>query len=244
MHKCGKRGCQNQIEDHYRFCFEHKDTPYKDICKIHGKQTFINYQCQKCKELKKGIYRIYKRNKKYYFNKSKKPIDRNSKYYFLKPWFNILTHKTKKYWNKYSGNVSKQPGIYGIFVKDSSKKNNLGRCLYIGQSNSISRRIQQHKKELVKASHQIVGLKSYYNIKNFGDLKSVLKYKTSLKYYECMWLYNISNLKFATLYKINSKEWNALDIDEQKLLLTFLEQTAMDVYSPKLNKIAARPNEV
>ena len=53
MHKCGKRGCQNQIEDHYRFCFEHKDTPYKDICKIHGKQTFINYQCQKCKELKK-----------------------------------------------------------------------------------------------------------------------------------------------------------------------------------------------
>lgn len=243
MHKCGKRGCQKQVEDSYRFCFLHKDTPYKDTCKIHGKQVFIAGECQKCKTLKQGIYRIYKRNGKYYFNRSKKPIDKNSKYYFLKPYFDVLTHKTRQFQEKQVSTISESPGVYGIFVRDRNKKNQLGKCLYIGQSVNLKRRIAQHKKNIVTASNQIKGIRLKAK-KNYRDWKKMVpkeKRKVENKYY-IMSQYYMKDLKFTPIVKVDKKYWNKLTEEQKKLLLCFLEQVELDTFKPESNTFASRPS--
>lgn len=82
MHKCSYPYCRERIDDKYRFCYKHRNTPYYDICKIHGKQIFISGVCQKCKSLHYGIYRIYYRNGSYYHNRNKKPLSKDT---WLKP---------------------------------------------------------------------------------------------------------------------------------------------------------------
>lgn len=243
MHKCGKKGCQKQIEDKYRFCFEHKDTPYKDICKIHGKQTFIAGQCKRCKEMKRGIYRIYKRDRKYYFNKNKKPIDRNSPYYFLKPWFNILTHKTRQFQEKQAKNISTSPGIYGIFLRDRTKKNQLGNCLYIGQSVNVKSRCTQHKKHIVTASNHIKGVRAKAK-KNYKDWRKMIpkeKRKVENKYYTISQYY-LADIKFVQLLKIDKKDWETLSDEQRKILLCMGEQLGIDVFKPITNTFASRPS--
>lgn len=235
MKVCEHKECTEQIEDKYRFCYEHRKDKYYDQCHIHGKQLFSEGKCLKCQEMKKPIYRIYNRNGKYYFNRDKKPLPLNS---FLKPYYKVLTHKTKAYQKQFMCNISNQPGIYGIFVRDRRKKSHLGECLYVGQSQSISKRIEQHKKNFVVASNHIKGLKAH----NKTGIIVIPKYKVESKYYMMAKDYWLKDLKFVCLYKIPKKKFLKLSQEEQKMLLTFLEQCEMDVWQPKLNYFAARPN--
>ncbi len=243
MHKCLKRGCNEIVEDKYRFCYHHRMTPYKDVCKIHGEQTFIAGQCQKCKTLKKGIYRIYKRNGKYFFNRNKKPIDRNSPYYFLKPYFGVLTNRTRSYNEKQISNISSNPGTYGIFLRDRNKKNQLGKCLYIGQSTNVRQRIATHKKNIAQASNQIKGARAQSKRK-YKDWKKLIpkeKRKLENKYYVMAQWY-MKDLKFVQLSKVDKKTWNSLSDEQRKILLSMLEQLGMDAFSPATNTFASRPS--
>ena len=235
MKKCTHKGCNTQIDDKYRFCYEHRKDKYYDICKIHGKQQFSEGKCLKCQEMKKPIYRVYKRNGKYYFNRDKKPLEKNN---FLQPYYKDLTHKNKNYYKKYISNITNRAGIYGIFVRDKKKKDQLGKCLYIGQSNNISLRVKQHKKNFVTASNHIKGLK----IHNPQGIIVIPKYKVEAKYYMMAKDYYLKDLKFVCLYKSNDRTFKKLSHSEQKILLTFFEQALMDIWMPPLNTFAARPS--
>lgn len=240
MHKCGYHGCQEQVDDRYRFCWAHRKTPYIDICKIHGKQTFVEGQCQECKKLKRGVYRIYKRNGKYYFNRNKKALPAN---YFMKPFYPILVNREIPFHAGYIKSIIQGPGIYGIFERDKTKKNQLGRCLYIGQSVHIKTRKDQHHKQIVAASNQLKGVrakaKKADKNKSWKKLISRDRYKVEKKYYDLA-EYGLKNIKFVTLYAIPKTIWNRLTFEEQKTCLTFLEQNFIDTYKPKLNTFAPR----
>lgn len=225
MHRCEHKGCKELIEDKWHFCYEHRKDEYYDICKIHGKQKFILGKCQKCQELRSPVYRIHYRNGKYYLGKSKKPLSDN---YYLKRFYSVLISTNKE---KYISNISKYPGIYGIFVRT---KNGLGKCLYVGQSTCIARRITQHKNNFVIASNHIKGLKLHK--------RKVSEYKVESKYYKMAEKYKLKELKFVSLYKIPYKIFNKYTEEEQKNILTYLEQSCMDYYKPSLNSFAARPS--
>ena len=240
MKKCGCKNCNNLIEDYYRFCFTHKDTPYIDICKIHGRQTFINYQCQECKKLKRGIFRIYKRNRQYFHNRDKKPLPKD---YFMKPLYQRLINRDRKYQEKYIGNITNGPGVYGIFLRDRTKKNQLGRCLYVGQSVDVKRRVKEHKENIKIASRQVAGVraKAKKSDKNKSWKKLIPrdKLKTEKKYYEIAEYY-MKDLVFKELFKIDKKFWSKLDKEEAKTCLSYCEQLMMDTYKPKTNLFTAR----
>ena len=120
--KCKVCGCDC---GKYEVCYDHRNTKYKDICSIHGKTTFINKQCQKCKALKVPIYLI-QYNKDRFGNDIKKG-------HYLYPYKNRLTKLTKSYQSQYMQRISKTSGVYGIFVGST--------CLYVGQRVNITNRI-------------------------------------------------------------------------------------------------------
>lgn len=235
MKKCEHPGCNKEIEDIYHFCYEHRKDKYIDNCKIHGATEFILGQCQKCKKLKRPIYRINKRNGKYYFNMDKKPLEKG---YFMEPYYKVLTHKNENYAKRFLGNISNAPGIYGIFVRNRKKKDGLGECLYVGQSGNIKNRIEQHKRNFVKASNHIKGLKAH----NKHGIIVIPNYKVEAKYYMMAKDYYLKDLKFVCLYRIDKNDWKKYTREEQKVCLTFLEQAYMDTFKPKYNSFAARPS--
>lgn len=201
----------------YVVCFDHINTKYKDVCKIHGKTWFINRQCQKCKDLKKAIYLIVD-GKDRFGNK----IDKN---HFLYPYKNRLTHLNRRYQNKYMKRISKASGIYGIFC------NNV--CLYVGQSINITNRIKQHKENFKTAKFHMKGLKLHKQRLSI----SKIDHKVEYKYYEMASNYNLDELSYKTLFVVPKLE------DEFKYneLLTYAEQAMIETYKPKYNHIAARP---
>ena len=212
--KCKICGCNC---GKYVVCLKHRNTKYKDTCKIHGKTWFINRQCQKCKELKKSIY-VITDNKDRLGNKI-------TKTHFLYTYKKRLTHLTKKYQSKFIQRISNTSGIYGIFCGSV--------CLYVGQSVNISNRIKQHKENFKKAKFQINGLRLHKQRINI----SKIQHKVEFKYYEMAKNYNLSDLSYKTLFKIPKLK----DEFEYNELLTYAEQAMITSYQPKFNHIAARP---
>lgn len=202
-------------------------------CKIHGRTQFKNGKCIKCQELKRGKYRIYKRDKKYYFNRDKKPLESD---YFMKPYLNILSKRDKK--SIKIGKITKTPGTYGIFVRNGDK---LGECLYVGQSFNVSQRVIQHKKNLIIAENHIKGRKRWCKSKRLNTLIPSHKRKVEYKYYQIAFRYTLQDIKFVKLSSYDKKFWNSLTNWQQRVCLTFFEQYAMDIFSPKYNTFAARP---
>ena len=203
----------------YAVCYQHKNTKYKDICRIHGRTDFINRQCLKCEQLKKPIYLIID-NKDRFGN----IIDKD---HYLYPYLDRLTNLYKSYQSQYIQRISKSSGIYGIFY------NNI--CLYIGQSTCITLRVKQHKKNFVIAQNHIKGIKLH---KKRISIKNINR-KVEYKYYELANNYNLSDLSFKKLFNIPKSD-NEFEYNE---LLTYAEQAMMNTYKPKYNHIAARPSK-
>lgn len=212
---CGKP-CGNFV-----VCYEHRNSKYKDVCKIHGETTFINRQCQKCLKLKTPMFLV--KNGKDRFGKK---ITKN---HFLYPYLDRLTstNLTRKYQGKYARRISNCSGIYGIFVKNT--------CLYVGQSTNISKRIDQHKENFVKAQRHIRGV----HILRPRLPISKMKHKVEYKYYEMANSYKLKDLTFKTLFVIPYNK----NKDEFNETLTYAEQAMMIAYNPKFNHIAARPTK-
>ena len=201
----------------YVVCYDHRNTKYIDVCKLHGKTTFINRQCQKCAKLKEPVYLI--KNNKDRFGKS---ITKN---HFLFPYKDRLTNYSKKYQNQFMKRISHCSGIYGIFYKQT--------CLYIGQSVNISNRIHQHRENFKKAQHHINGTRAHKK----RICISKLDHKVEYKYYEMAYKYKLNDLCFKTLMQI--PKMNDLFIFNE--ILTYSEQAMIETYKPKFNHIAARP---
>lgn len=201
----------------YKVCYDHRNSKYKDICKIHGKTWFINNQCQKCKELKQPIYLI-KDNK----DRFGTTISKN---HYLYPYLKRLTNYNIKYQRQFMKRISNASGIYGIFY------NNV--CLYVGQSINITNRIKQHKDNFKVAKFHINGLRLHKKRISI----SKIKHKVEYKYYEMAYNYNLDQLSFKTLFTI-PKLKNDFEYNE---LLTYAEQAMIETYKPKYNHIAARP---
>ena len=202
----------------YVVCFEHKETKYKDVCKIHGKTWFINRQCQKCKQLKKAIYLIIDNKDRF--------GDKITKSHFLYPYKHRLTHLNRRYQSKYMKRISNTSGIYGIFYKTT--------CLYVGQSISITNRIQQHKENFRVAKFHINGLRLHKKRISI----SKIPHKVEYKYYEMAHEYNLKDLTYKTLFVVPRLE----DEFEYNELMTYAEQAMIESYQPKFNHIAARPS--
>lgn len=200
-------------------CYKHRNTKYKSTCPIHGKTIFIGRQCQKCKDLKMPLYVI------------KNGKDRLGKKigvrHFLYPYLDRLTKLDKKYQVKYQKRISSVSGIYGIFAGNI--------CLYVGQSNNIKKRIEQHKKNFKIAQYQMRGIRIH---KKRISLNKIPR-KVEFKYYEMASNYKLSDLTYKTLFAIPQIEDN-YKFNE---LLTYAEQAMMIAYKPKYNHIAARPSE-
>ena len=201
----------------YIVCYEHRDTKYKDICKIHGYTTFINRQCQKCQKLKEPIYLI--KSGKDRFGK------RITKYHLLYPYKDRLTKLTRAYQEPFQRRISNCAGIYGIFYKNT--------CLYVGQSRNITRRIEQHKKNFKIAQNHMRGIR----IHKKKIYLSKIPCKVEYKYYEMAKNYRLSDLTYKTLFVVPLLK----NIDDYNELVTYAEQAMMIAYKPKYNHIAARP---
>ncbi len=213
--KCKVCGCNS---GKYVVCWDHKDTKYKDTCKIHGKTWFINRQCLKCLELKTAIY-LVKDNKDRFG-------DKITKDHFLYPYRKRLTHLNRRYQSQFQHRISNTAGIYGIFCGST--------CLYVGQSVNISMRIKQHKENFKKAKFQIQGTKLHKQRISI----SKMPHKVEFKYYEMAKNYNLPDLSYKTLFKLPKLK----DEFEFNELLTYAEQAMIESYQPKFNHIAARPS--
>ncbi len=200
-------------------CYKHRNTKYKSTCPIHGKTIFIGRQCQKCKDLKMPLYVI------------KNGKDRLGKKigvrHFLYPYLDRLTKLDKKYQVKYQKRISSVSGIYGIFAGNI--------CLYVGQSNNIKKRIEQHKKNFKIAQYQMRGIRIHKKRISLNKIPRKVEYK----YYEMASNYKLSDLTYKTLFAIPQIE----DTYKFNELLTYAEQAMMIAYKPKYNHIAARPSE-
>ena len=200
-------------------CYKHRNTKYKSTCPIHGKTIFIGRQCQKCKDLKMPLYVI------------KNGKDRLGKKigvrHFLYPYLDRLTKLDKKYQVKYQKRISSVSGIYGIFAGNI--------CLYVGQSNNIKKRIEQHKKNFKIAQYQMRGIRIHKKRISLNKIPRKVEYK----YYEMANNYKLSDLTYKTLFAIPQIE----DTYKFNELLTYAEQAMMIAYKPKYNHIAARPSE-
>lgn len=213
--KCKICGCNC---GKYVVCYEHRNTKYKDVCKIHGTTWFVNRQCKKCEQLKTIIY-VIKDNKDRFGNKI------NKKHY-LYPYKNRLTHLNRRYQSKYMQRISNTSGIYGIFCGTT--------CLYVGQSVNISARVAQHKDNFRKAKYQLNGTRLYKQRVSINKIPHKVEYK----YYEMANNYNLPDLSFKTLFKVPKLK----DEFEYNELLTYAEQAMIESYKPKFNHIAARPS--
>ena len=203
----------------YAVCYKHRNTKYKDTCKIHGKTTFINRQCLKCKDLKKKVYLILEDSDR--FGK------KITKGHFLYPYLDRLTNYNKNYQKKFMKRISHTSGIYGIFYNNT--------CLYVGQSIDISNRIHQHKENFKTAKFHISGLKLHKKRISI----SKIPHKVEYKYYEMASKYNLPDLTYKNLMTIPKLK----DPFEFNELMTYAEQAMIESYKPKFNHIAARPSK-
>lgn len=203
----------------YVVCYKHRDTKYKDNCKIHGWTTFVNQQCLKCKKLKEPVYLI--KDKKDRFGNS------ITKDHFLYPYLKRLTNYRRAYQRQFMQRISQSVGIYGIFYKTT--------CLYVGQSVNITNRIEQHKKNFKIAQNHLRGIRLHKQRIAINKIPHKVEYK----YYELAHNYKLSDLKYKKLFAIPILK----DEFELNELLTYAEQAMIETYKPKYNHIAARPTE-
>ncbi len=201
----------------YVVCYKHRNTKYIDVCKLHGKTTFINRQCQKCEKLKDTIYLI-KDNKDRLGNII-------TKTHYLYPYLDRLTNFSKQYQKQFMQRISHSSGIYGIFYKNT--------CLYIGQSIDISNRIYQHRENFKKAQHQINGTKAHKKRISISKMEHRVEYK----YYEMAKNYKLNDLSFKKVFNVPIND----DPFIYNEILTYAEQAMIETYKPKYNHIAARP---
>ena len=230
---CEHPGCKTKIKQGYRFCYIHRKDTYTDKCPKHGITKFKEGKCLKCKKLTVPMYRIHKRGNNYYFNKNKKPLPKN---YFMSPYYRILIKRTAAYQKKFIGRITKGPGTYGIFIRTNRGKLKIGKCLYVGQSTDVSRRIKEHRDALKIAS------KDLHNVKKINKKLYLIdrrKLKVPLLYYRLA-EYGATNLKFVKLQYIDKRFWQKLTLKEALTCLSFFEQLGMDAFNPELNTIAAR----
>lgn len=229
-HKCAYRGCTQLVDIKYKYCYEHRETIYNDVCRIHGKTKFQQGRCLKCEQLKKPIYRLTYKGKSWYDRNS----DRITKNHYLYPYLKHLTKKTRKEQEKFIQKISSKPGIYGIFERKGAK---LGKCLYVGQSINVSQRVHQHRENFKKAQRHIIGVRMRNKHATIDRLKP---YKTEFKYYRMADKYKLSELKFVRLMSLPYQ--SKLTTEQYKDLLTYAEQAMIDAYKPSLNLFAARPS--
>lgn len=237
VRNCDYPGCDKQIKDRYRFCYTHRKADYLDNCQYHGKTTFKEGVCLKCKKMRTPKYRIHKRKNKYYFNKNKSPLPKN---YFMKKYYKVLTNRNLAYQKKFIKRMTKGPGTYGIFLRDKRGKLGIGKCLYVGQSTDVVRRAGEHKKFIKIAAKDLKNIKRI-NKKLYLIDKGRLK--VPLLYYRLA-EYGIDNLKFVKLHSIDKSFWSKCSLKEAMMCLTFFEQLGMDAFKPRLNTVAARPTDL
>lgn len=228
MHKCEYPGCQVKIKNKYKFCFEHRFTEYEDFCRIHGKTLHINGKCIDCEQMKIPIYNVYKKGKKYYnFYGQQIP-----KYDDIN--YERLVILDKKYHARFVRRITEGPGIYGIFVRDRRTKLKIGKCLYIGQSIDVKSRVKQHKDCFRIAKRHLNGIKLHKK----RIYLNKINYKTEYKYYKMAKDYNLPQLKFVKLVSLPKDFINSTHFKE---IITYFEQSMINVYNPILNTYAARP---
>lgn len=230
-HICAYRGCSNLVDIKYKYCYEHRETIYTDVCRIHGKTKFQQGRCLKCEQLKRPIYRLVPKGKDWY-DKNGKKINKN---HILYPYLNRLTKKTRKSQELYIQKISSKPGIYGIFVRKGAR---LDKCLYVGQSINVSQRVHQHRENFKKAQRHILGIRMRNRHATLDKLKP---YKVEFKYYLMANKYKLSELKFVRLMSLPYQS-GKLSTEQYKDLLTYCEQAMIDAYKPSLNLFAARPS--
>lgn len=191
-------------------------------CKKHGISKSVNGFCLECQkeDLSCPIYRIERHGNKCYL--MGKEIPKNS---YLNQYLWFLTDKNKRTISLLmSDYINEVPGIYGIFYKKQNGR--AGECLYIGQSVNIKRRVSEHQ-EAIKAAYE-----------DLTNIKPKKHTQQSL-YYQLAFM-GLQNLKFVQIVSINQDVWNNLSTEEAQECLAVFEQYAMDCYSPRLNRIAAR----
>lgn len=198
----------------YAVCWDHRETKYKDICKIHGETWFINRQCIKCQI---PVYNIVNNKDR----KGKKITQRH----FLYPYLDRLTNYDKSYQKQFQRRISNCAGVYGIFYNNT--------CLYVGQSFNITNRISQHKKNIIKVQNQLKGVRIHKKRVNINKVE----HKVEFKYYELAKSYRLSDLSYKTLFVVPRLD-NDYEFTE---LLTYAEQAMINTYKPKFNHMAARP---
>lgn len=187
MKKCGIENCNKTIDDSYKFCYEHRRCCYIDTCKIHGSVEFKQGKCIDCLQLMKPIYRIYKRDGKFYLGRKLAKLDHP-----LYEYFNLLIHRNRPYAMRFINPILNGSGTYGIFKK--GRGNSLGRCMYIGQSINIKCRVDQHIEKISMAQNKFPGLPTmYYNLSDIGlpnlkfmKLISIDKIMEIEQLYECL----------------------------------------------------------
>lgn len=219
-------------------------------CKIHGETLFKRGTCVECRKMHVGLYRIFKRNGKYYHNRNKTPLPKG---FFMEPFYKQLTHPTRRYQMQFVGRVTSGPGTYGIFVRNSKSKDGIGKCLYVGQSVDVARRCQEHYLRIKVATKHIEKLKSvgskFYkrgnSLKNWKEIVSecvVQRFYYDIADKYCVGLKGdkLANLKIVKLSYIDKKTWSKFTKDEALECLTYLEQLGMDAFQPECNVIAAR----
>ena len=201
----------------YVVCYDHKDTQYKDICKVHGETWFINRKCIKCNT---PTYIIYK--------KKDRLGNKITPKHFLYPYLDRLTNYDINYQKQFQRRISNCAGIYGIFYKNT--------CLYVGQSVNITNRIAQHKKNFKTAQNHLRGIRIH---KKRVSIHKNIPYKVEYKYYEMANKYKLGDLSYKTLFVVPKLK----DTTEFNELLTYAEQSMMLTYKPKFNHMTARPSD-
>ena len=205
---------------------------YPADCKIHGHNVAHEAGiCLHC--LQSTNYRIkrVRRNGEtnFYFNGQRITAD-NPQLGFLKPWVKRLTAKSHGAAEQHILRVTDTPGTYGIFMRNNRKNNKLGKCLYIGQSVNVKKRLSYHKNEIITANRYMKTGKG--NVAN------------TRKMYFGIGCHELKDLKFVKLLSPTKEEWKKLNRIQKMQLLTFLEQYNMDMFQPMFNVSNARPSDL
>lgn len=211
---CDFKGCSKIISSRYRFCFDHKNEKYIETCKHHGETTHTAFKCGKCKAMRRSIYRVHRKDGKYWIYNRLAPKDHK-----MSSYFKDLIHANRRYASKFISNVTKGPGTYGIFKRDGRSSIDIGKCLYVGQSVDVRWRVGDHIDKVKRASKGENGLPHMYAL-----LAEI----------------GIENIKFVRLMGIPKPLYSTMNKDEALEALSLLEQYGMDSFEPELNVTAAR----
>ncbi len=147
--------------------------------------------------------------------------------------YDYIYYSKEKDLRKNSKRITKGLGIYGIFVRDKRYKNQLGKCLYIGQSRDVKRRVKEHKDSIKHAERVLQGYRSH--TKNFS-ISWIKDNDIEFKYYRIADKYSLKNIKFVKIMSF-------CGIIDSCNTLTYAEQHCIDEFRPLYNTVVAKPTE-